>query len=98
MGTALNQSKKVEKVGVILHDTHYQGLKYGSEIDNLQPLPTVAGGQDISSDTVFTEHEEPMVGLSGTWTTDSRLHLLAQAPKPCTVAGVVVAVNTSESR
>lgn len=98
MGTALAQNKKVEKVGVILQDTHYQGLQYGSDIDNLQPLPLVAGGQDIAEDTVFEEHEEPMVGLSGSWSTDERLHLLAQAPRPCTVAGVVIAVNTSESR
>jgi hypothetical protein len=98
MGTALNQNKKVEKVGVILFDTHYQGLQYGSEIDNLQPLPLVAGGQDISSDTVFGEHEEPMVGLSGSWTPDTRLHLLAQGPRPANVAGVVVSVQTNEAR
>lgn len=98
MGSALTQVKKVEKLGLVLHDTHYQGLQYGSAPDNLQPLPLTAGGQDIASDTVFDEHEEAMVGLSGDWNTDSRLHLLAQAPKPCTVAGLVVAVNTSESR
>lgn len=98
MGTALAQSKKVEKIGVILQDTHYQGLQYGSDIDNLQPLPLVVGGQDVAADTVFEEHEEPMIGLSGSWSTDSRLHLLAQAPRPCTIAGVVIAVNTSEAR
>lgn len=98
MGTALLQEKKVEKIGLLMFNTHYQGLQYGSEIDNLQPLPLVRGGQDISSNTVFDEHEEPLIGLSGSWTTDNRLHLLAQAPKPCTLGGVVVAVNTSEAR
>jgi hypothetical protein len=98
MGTALLQQKKIEKVGVLMFDTHYQGLQYGSEIDNLQPLPLSLGGQDLSSDTVFTEHDEAMVGLSGSWNTDSRLHLMAQAPKPCTLAGVVIALSSHESR
>jgi hypothetical protein len=81
-----------------MFDTHYQGLQYGSEIDNLQPLPLSLGGQDLSSDTVFTEHDEALVGLSGSWNTDSRLHLLAQAPKPCTLGGVVIGMSTHESR
>jgi hypothetical protein len=98
MGTALLQQKKVEKVGVLMYNTHYQGLQYGSEIDNLQPLPLSLGGQDLSSDTVFDEHDEALVGLSGSWNTDSRLHLLAQAPKPCTLGGVVVGMSTHESK
>jgi hypothetical protein len=98
MGTALLQNKKVEKVGLLAYNTHYQGLQYGSEIDNLQPMPLSISGQDITADTVFDEHDEAMVGLSGSWTTDSRLHLLAQAPKPVTLGGVVISMSTNESR
>lgn len=98
MGTALGQNKKIEKVGLIAFDTHYQGVQWGSSIDNLQPLPLSKGGQDIATDTVFEEHDEPMVGLSGSWNADSRLHLLAQAPKPATVSAVMVAVSTNEAR
>jgi hypothetical protein len=98
MGTALLQNKKVEKVGLLAYNTHYQGVQYGSEIDNLQPMPLSIGGQDITADTVFDEHDEAMVGLSGSWTTDSRLHLLAQAPKPVTLGGVVISMSTNESR
>jgi hypothetical protein len=98
MGTALLQNKKVEKVGLLAYNTHYQGLQYGSEIDNLQPMPLSISGQDITADTVFDEHDEAMVGLSGSWTTDSRLHLLAQAPKPVTLGGVVISMSVNESR
>lgn len=98
MGTALAQKKKIDSLGLILFDTHYQGLSYGSSIDNLQPLPLVEGGVDTASDTVWPEFDRPMTGLSGSWDTDSRLHLVAQAPKPVTVAAAIVAVTTSESR
>lgn len=98
MGTALTQHKRIEKIGIIAYDTHYQGLQYGSSIDNLQPLPLVEGGQDTAADTVWSEFDQPMIGLSGSWDTDSRLHLLAQAPKPVTLEGVVMAVSTLEAR
>lgn len=98
LGTALTQIKKIEKMGVIAFDTHYQGLSYGPSVDNLQPLPLVEGGVDTAADTVWPEFDRPMIGLSGSWDTDSRLHLVALAPKPVTVAGAVVAVNTSEAR
>lgn len=98
LGTALTQPKKVEKLGLILYDTHYQGVTYGSSPDNLQPLPLVEGGQDTAADTVWTDYDRPMVGLSGSWDTDSRLHLLAAAPRPAMVAGAVIAVTTNEAR
>jgi hypothetical protein len=96
MGTALSQRKKVNKLGIIAFDTHYAGITYGSEIDKLQPLPTVLGAEDIAADTVLDEHDEAMHALAGSWHSDSRLHLLAQAPKPVTLAGVVVQVETHE--
>lgn len=98
MGTALAQHKKVEKIGLIAFDTHYQGVTYGQQIDNLQALPLVEHGQVTPSDTVWSEFDRPMIGLSGSWDTDSRLHLMGSAPRPATIAGVVVSVSTSEAR
>lgn len=98
MGTALAQLKKIEKLGLIFYDTHYQGLSYGSGVDNLQPLPTTEGGVDTAADTVWPEYDRPMIGLSGSWDTDDRLHLVAQSPKPATVAAAIIAITTSEAR
>ncbi len=98
MGTALGQHKKIEKVGVIAYDTHYQGLQYGSNINNLQPLPLTEGGQDTASHTVWDEFDRPMIGLSGSWEPDSRLHLVATAPKPVTLGAAIIAVATNEAR
>jgi hypothetical protein len=95
MGTALTQNKKVDKVGLVAFDFHYQGLQYGSKIDNLQPLPLVEGGQDTPADTVWSEFDRPMIGLSDSFDADSRLHLLAAAPRPVTLSAAVVAVTTN---
>ncbi|MCC6172072.1 MAG: hypothetical protein IT481_08590 [Gammaproteobacteria bacterium] len=97
MGTALTQSKRIGAVGLVAFDLHYQGLKYGTDVHDLQPLPLAEGGQDVAADTVWTELDRPMIGLPGSWDTDSRLHLLGQAPRPATLAGVVVGIGTSES-
>src|SRR5262249_38726512 len=32
-GTAVNQRKRVDHLGLLLYDTHYQGLKYGQRAD-----------------------------------------------------------------
>ena len=92
------QAKFRMTFSAILFDTHYQGLTYGPNIDNLQPLPTTEGGVDTAADTVWPEFDRPMIGLSGAWDTDSRLHLVAAAPKPVTVAAAIFAVSTSEAR
>jgi hypothetical protein len=37
-----------------------------------------------------------MMEVPGEWNTDARLCLLAQAPAPCTVGGVVTGMTTNE--
>jgi hypothetical protein len=95
-GTALAQKKKLDHVGLILNDTEYTALQFGSDFAVLDTLPQVESGQITPAGTVWSEIDGPLVPLPGKWDTDSRLCLLAQAPKPCTVAGVVVAMQTAE--
>jgi hypothetical protein len=37
-----------------------------------------------------------MIEVPGSWNTDARLCLLAQAPFPCTVGAVVIGLETRE--
>ena len=37
-----------------------------------------------------------MMEVPGEWNTDARLCLLAQAPAPCTIGGVVMGMTTNE--
>lgn len=95
-GTALVQRKKVNRIGLIMSDTHYQGLSYGQSFDNLDALPLMEDGATQSADTVHSDYDAPMTAFPGEWDTDARLCLRAVAPKPCTVLAAVIDVQTNE--
>jgi hypothetical protein len=95
-GTALSQKKKVDHLGLVLYNTHFQGVQLGQSFAALDPMPQMLGEAAIAADTVFAEYDEATIAVPGTWDTDARLCLLAQAPRPATVGGVVVSINTNE--
>lgn len=97
MGSALGQKKKIDSLGLILANTHFQGLKYGQDFDHLSPLPLYEQGVETPDDTVWEDYDEPVTPLDGEWKSDSRLCLQAASPRPCTVMAAVVAVRTNES-
>ncbi len=95
-GSALTQKKKIDHLGVVLYDTHYQGLKMGGSMFHLDPLPLTIQEELIEPDTVFDEYDEPSISINGNWDTDARLYLLAAAPRPVKVGGVVISMTTNE--
>lgn len=95
-GTALTQIKRPVKVGLILHNTHYQGVRVGPDADNLDPLPLVEDGLETPADTVWSEFDQPMIPIPGAWDTDSRLYIEAASPRPATVMAAVVQIKTHE--
>ncbi len=96
MGTALTQKKRIEQIGLVLIDTHGQGVQYGQSFDALSDMPAVKDGAVVASDAILPEYDMPMTALRGTWDTDARLCLRAQAPRPATVAAAVISVQTNE--
>lgn len=96
MGTALAQTKKVNRVGVIMANTHNQGLEIGQSFDKMDGLPEVVRGVTADTNLVWDEYDEPMITARGKWDTDARLHLRATAPRPCMVMAAVVDIDTNE--
>jgi hypothetical protein len=96
-GTAINMKKRPIHIGLLLFDTHYQGLQYGQDFDNLDGLPLVESNETTAAHTVWEEYDEPVMALDGSWDTDARLCLQATAPRPCTVAACVIGVDTKET-
>lgn len=96
LGTALTQKKILRRLGLILYNTHYQGLQYGPDFDNLQALPLVKDEATISDDTVHSTFDEESFMFNGNWDSDSRLCLQADAPKPVTVLAAVISVETHD--
>lgn len=98
MGTALTQRKNIAHLGVILRNTHYQGLQYGPDFTNLDNLPLVSQGATIAADTVHSTLDEEAFEFERTWDSDSRLCLQAAAPRPCQILAAVISVETKDKR
>ena len=94
-GTALTAKGRACQVGLILADTHHDGLKVGDNFDEMVNLPGKYRGETVAADTVFEEWDDEAFGIRSGWTTDSRLCLEANAPKPCTVLAAVVTMEKS---
>lgn len=103
MGTALTQKKKADHLALIMRNAHARGIKYGSDFNtdgsgnylNLDGLPLVEEGAEVDPDTIWEDYDTEAFEFDGTWDTDSRVCLLGQAPRPCTVLAAVVHMNTN---
>lgn len=96
MGTALNQKKRVNQLGIIAQNLHPTAFQYGPDFDHLYDLPAVEGGQVIDSDAIRAEYDEETFPFAGVWDTDSRICLQGSAPKPCTLLAIVFNIETHD--
>lgn len=95
-GTALTQRKRVNHLGLILADVHAQGLRFGPSTENLDSLPTIEGMSTVSTNAVRQTYDRESIPFPGTYDTDSRIVLVAEAPKPVTVLGAIIQIETKE--
>ena len=93
MRSTLNRKKKLDRLGVVLRNTHYQGLQYGPDFSNLYDLPQVEDGVTQAADTIYSHYDEERFPFGGEWDTDARLCLQAQSPRPCTVLSCVPEID-----
>jgi len=83
-------AKQIAHVGLILLDTHAQGLRYGQSFDYLDDLPLKEGYALVDQDAIHATYEEQTIEVNGSWEPDARLCLEAAAPRPCTVVACIV--------
>lgn len=96
MGEALCQKKRVAYLGLILHNTHNKGLQYGPTFDIMDDMPRVEDGAVVADDYIWSHYDKDALEFNGDWDTDSRICLQFQAPRPATVLGVVVGIQTND--
>jgi hypothetical protein len=92
-GTFLNQNKRVDRLGLVLAATHPRGLKFGPTLDDvgslaMDDMPGVEESVAVSQTTVPASYDHNMIEFPGNWTSDTRLCLQAQAPRPATIVAV----------
>ena len=109
-GTAINEKKRVDHIGFVLHNTHCQGLRYGavklnpvrnggtSFLDSLTPiddLPLVEAGAEVPANTIWADYDFPRMEWSGDTDTDCRIYLEAASPRPATVVAVTFSLESN---
>ena len=95
-GTALTQPKNLGPLGLVLYNTHKNGVKYGRNFDQLDDLPAVSRGAEVAANTVHADYDDKSFAMRGQWDTDARLCLQSESPKPATVVAAVIGVETSD--
>lgn len=95
LGTPINQSKKIDHLGLLLKDTHAKGITYGPDFDSLDEMPDYEDHAEVGDSHIHEMYDKDMLEFDGDWDTDARFCLQAQAPKPCTVLAVTVSMTTN---
>ena len=89
--SSLNQLKRVASLGLVLQNTHYQGLQFGRSLETLEDMPSRGEDGDVIPDhTVLAHSEGIMLPFNGDFSTDPRICLKATAPRPATVLGISI--------
>lgn len=96
MGTALAQRKRVDHIALIMRNTHFRGLAYGPDFDRLDDLPSEEFGYPTPDNTVWESYDRDSFEFDGSWDTDSRICLVAEAPRPATVLAAIVSITTHD--
>jgi hypothetical protein len=105
LGTPLNQPGRINQLGLLLQNTHAQGIVMGTDFEHLDSipqadLPTLFSGQGVDGtmpdlNAILTEYESRMSGANDIWATDKRVCLQAASPNPCTVLAFTVGMSNS---
>jgi hypothetical protein len=96
MGTALTQRKKVDRVGLILNNTHAQGLTFGPDFDVMDDMPRDEYGAYVPDGKIWEAYDSDAIEFPGDWNTDSRICLMAKAPRPVTILAAIIGIITND--
>lgn len=93
--SGLTQKGRTDHMAMIMYNTYYQGLQYGTSADAIDELPLVEDDVITATDYVWPSYDHDAFEIDDIWSSDSRIYLQAMAPMPCTVLGAIVSSETS---
>jgi hypothetical protein len=93
--SSLGASKKVNSIGLVLADTHANGVLYGPDFDTLDSLPLIEEGAPVAEGYVWDAYEQGTFTFPGRWDTDARVCLEANAPRPATVMALIIDMDAN---
>lgn len=62
----------------------------------LDSLPLVEEGAIVQANTIWAQFDNRMIEFPGEHDTDSRIYLQSASPRPCTVVGITIGMNTAD--
>jgi hypothetical protein len=89
----LGSTNRISEISLILVDTDVLGLEYGTDADHLDPMPTVDEGTATAAGYLWDYYDNDPLPVNGDVGSNTRLHLKATAPRPCTVVAAVVSIQ-----
>lgn len=90
----IGMGKRIERISLVMANTHYQGLQYGQDATHLDDLPLVENGAVTPADYIWGSYDQDSFPLNGSFSSpDTRLYLRGQSPRPCTVMAAVVSID-----
>lgn len=89
-GQPLTQRQRLDHVGLVLANTHHQGLRFGQDFDHLYDLPQIEQGALVPDGTIHAAYSEDSIPLDGKWDINTRLCLEAASPRAATVMAAVI--------
>lgn len=94
-GGSLVDLQNLQALGLIMADVHAKGLTYGPSLTDadMRDLPETEDGAPVDPDAVRSFYAEPELTFPGSWDSDARLCLKAQAPRPCAVLAAIAKVE-----
>lgn len=96
MGTAINQRKIQNELGLVGRNICAGGLQYGQDLDHLDYLPVIEGGDTFSDDYIYPEYDQIMFEFNGDYDSDPRLFLQCESPFAATILAVTMPIRTMD--
>jgi len=110
MGSAINQVKRLDHCGLVLTNTWWKGVRYGTWTPNdpdnqpngiftpngkLDDLPEVEYGALVADGTVWAQYDSKQFEIGSDHDTDPRLYLQSASPNPATINGVTFSIEST---
>lgn len=96
--TAMTMKKRIDRLALVLHQTHNNALFVGSDTGHLDPMPRVTDeGATVDANKIYAEYDKFGFPFNGEWDEDSRLYIRGKAPRPATIMAALPRVTTNES-
>lgn len=93
---SLTDEQLIQGLALILADVHAKGLQFGPTLteSEMNDLPEIGPtGAVVDPDAVRSDYTVGPTAFPGTWDKDTRLCLLAKAPRPCIVLAALAELN-----